>query len=244
MADENQEYTLTEAEDVYGALRKIVLMETPVTVRIDGDTAEYHSAITDTDFKSRSFFLDQVVPRDGNDAIRSGKRFSVECDARGIRIEFRITGRLKYQPAKERYRVELPEQVLYLQRRTAYRVQIPPAHEILVKVRMNDEEGDLLGHMIDISSSGFKAHFPGNVKKRLDDQRDFPVVRVRFNREHTMDCSLEARHVVVNDKGDTFCGFAFTMLSATAQRYIDRLITELQWEERRMIETEKEALDD
>ncbi|ASP40627.1 hypothetical protein CHH28_19005 [Bacterioplanes sanyensis] len=244
MTDENQEYTLTEPEDVYGALRKIVLMEAPVTVRIDGSETEYHSAITDTDFKSRSFFLDQVIPRDGNDHIRAGKRFSVECDARGIRIEFRATGRLKYQPSKERYRIELPEQVLYLQRRTAYRVMVPPAHDILVKVRMNDDEGDLLGNMIDLSSSGFKAVFKGHVKKRMDEQRDFPIVRIRFNREHTMDCSLEARHVVIDENGNTQCGFAFTMLSATAQRYVDRLITEFQWEERRMIEMEKEALDD
>ena len=121
---------------------------------------------------------------------------------------------------------------------------VPPDQDILVKVKMNDEQGNLTGNMVDISSSGFKAHFKGNVKKRLDEQREFPIAHVRFNRDHTMDCSLEARHVVIDDKGDTQCGFAFTLLSATAQRYLDRLITEFQWEERRKVEQEKEALDD
>ena len=61
----NQEYVLTEAEDVYGALRKIVLLETPVSVKIDGSEEVFHSAITDTIFKTRSFFMDKVIPEIG-----------------------------------------------------------------------------------------------------------------------------------------------------------------------------------
>jgi c-di-GMP-binding flagellar brake protein YcgR len=49
-----------------------------------------------------------------------------------------------------------------------------------------------------------------------------------------MDCSLEARHIVINEEGNTHCGFAFTLLSPPAQRYLDRLITEFQWEERQI----------
>ncbi len=238
--DSNQEYLLEEPEDIYGALRKIVLMGTPVKVRIDGSDEEYTSAITHTEFKNRSFFMDKVIPKQGNDLIRSGKRFSVECDSQGVRIGFRMTGRLKYQPQKEHYRAEFPEKVLYLQRRTAYRVMIPPAHEILLKVGMNDDGNDLLGKLLDISSSGFKAEFSGNVKKRLDAQKDFPIARIRFNKDQNMDCSLEARHIVLTDDGKTLCGFAFTRVSAMAQRFLDRLITELQWEERHNKEKEEE----
>ncbi len=244
MTEENQEYLLDEPEDIYGALRKIVLMGSPVKIRIDGQEQIYSSAITKTDLKSRSFFFDQVIPREGNDAIRAGKRFHIECDSQGVRIEFRASGRLKYQPQQSQYRAEFPEQVLYLQRRTAYRVNVPPAHDILLKVRMNDGDGDLTGKILDLSSSGFKALFKQNVKARLDEQLLFPVARIRFNKEHTMDCSLEARHVVTDEKGNTLCGFSFVTISAVAQRYLDRLISEFQWEERRMRETIKSELDD
>lgn len=238
--DNNQQYLLDEPEDVYGALRKIVLMGTPVRIHIDGNNELFTSAITHTDFRSRSFFMDKVIPADGNNLIRSGRRFTVECDTQGIRIEFRMNGRLMYQPAKEQYRAEFPEQVLYLQRRTAYRVMIPPAHDIYLKVQMNDDEGDLTGQLLDISSSGFKARFTGNVKKRLQEQGIFQVARIRFNKEHIMDCSLEARHVVNDDANNTLCGFAFVAISAMAQRYLDRLITEFQWEERNMKERQLE----
>ena len=230
--DSNQEYLLEEPEDIYGALRKIVLMATPVRVQIDGSSEDFHSAITKTDLKSRSFFMDKVIPQQGNEMIRSGKRFTIECDTQGIRIEFRMTGRLTYQSSQEQYRAEFPQKVLYLQRRGSYRVVIPPAHEILIKIKMTDDDGDLIGKLLDISSSGFKAHFKGNVKKRLQQQEKFDIGRIRFNREHTMDCSLEARHVVNTEEGDTSCGFSFTRISPMAQRYLDRLITELQWEER------------
>ncbi len=232
--ENNQEYVLTEGEDIYGALRKIVLMETPVSVKIDGSDETFHSAITDTVFKTRSFFMDKVIPEHGNDLIRQGKRFSIECDTQGVRIEFRMSGRLKYKPENEQYRAEFPLEVLYLQRRTAYRVLIPPAHQILIKIKMDDEQGDLIGRLLDLSSSGFKVQFEGDAKARLEKQKQFPVARVRFNRENTIDCSLEARHVVINDQGDTQCGFAFTLLSPAAQRYLDRLITEFQWEERQI----------
>ncbi|MBL36532.1 MAG: hypothetical protein CMI10_16720 [Oceanospirillaceae bacterium] len=242
--DSNQEYLLEEAEDIYGALRKIVLMSTPVKVHIDGSTEVFSSAITATDLKSRSFFMDKVIPQQGNEMIRSGKRFSIECDSQGIRIEFRMTGRLTYQSGKEQYRAEFPDKVLYLQRRDSYRVMIPPAHEILVKIRMGDSEGDLIGQLKDISSSGFKAYFKGNVKKRLQQQERFDIGRIRFNSEHTMDCSLEARHVVNTDEGDTTCGFAFTRISPMAQRYLDKLINELQWEERQTNETNEDPFAD
>jgi len=232
--DSNQEYTLTAPEDIYGALRKIVLMETPVLVRIEGQQEPFRTAVTKTDLKSRSFFMDQVVPSEGNDLIRQGKRYSVECDSQGVRIEFNVTGRMKYSPAKQQYRIEFPESLLYLQRRTAYRVMVPPAHDIRLKVKMPDEQGDVLGTIEDMSSSGFRAKIKGNVKQRLEDIRNFPVAKVRFNKEHYMDCSLEARHVILDDNGNTHCGFAFTLISATAQRYVDRLITEFQWEERRL----------
>lgn len=237
----NNEYYLDTPEDVYGALRKIVLMKQPVFITIEGSEEKFTSAITHANFKNSSFFLDQVVPQKGNDLIRSGHRFSIIADSQGIKIEFDVTGRLKYQPDNEQYRVEFPEQVLYLQRRTAYRVIIPPAHQILVKLKMQDGGDNLVGQLADISSSGFKCLFKGDIVDRLKANKEFPIARIKFNDENNMDCSLQARHIVRTKSDDTQVGFAFNMISGMGQRFLDRLIGELQWEERR--KAEQEALD-
>jgi c-di-GMP-binding flagellar brake protein YcgR len=232
----NNEYFLDSPEDVYGALRKIILMKQPVVIKIDGSEDQYTSAITHANLKNSSFYLDQVVPQKGNELIRAGHKFSVLADSQGVKIEFNMTGRLKYQPEKEQYRVEFPNQVLYLQRRTAYRVMVPPAHQILVKLKMEDGGEHLVGRLADLSSSGFKALFKGDCVKRLKAIKNIPIARIKFNDQNNMDCSLEARHVVATKDGNTQVGFAFNLISGMGQRYLDRLIGELQWEERQKAE--------
>jgi len=232
----NDEYYLDSLEDIYGALRKIILMKQPVFISIEGSDEKFSSAITHANLKNSSFFLDKVVPEKGNDLIRSGSRFSVLADSQGVRIEFNMTGRLKYQPTNEQYRVEFPTQVLYLQRRTAYRVMIPPAHQILVKLKMEDGGDNLVGQLSDLSSSGFKALFKSDCVERLKANNNIPVARVKFNDQNNMDCSLVTRHVVATKNGNTQVGFAFNMISGMGQRFLDRLIGELQWEERQRAE--------
>jgi c-di-GMP-binding flagellar brake protein YcgR len=236
LKESNDEYYLDTPEDIYGALRKIILMKQPVVVNIEDSDEKFTSAITHVSLKNSSFFLDQVVPNKGNDLIRSGNRFSVVADSQGVKIEFNMTGRIKYQPAQEQYRVEFPVHVLYLQRRTAYRVMISPAHQILVKLKMEDDGENLIGQLTDLSSSGFKALFKGDCLKRLKAHHDISVARIRFNDQNNMDCSLFARHIVATKNGDTQVGFAFNIISGMGQRFLDRLIGELQWEERQRAE--------
>jgi c-di-GMP-binding flagellar brake protein YcgR len=234
--ESNDQYYLDNTEDIYGALRKIVLMEQPVLITIEGSDETFTSAITHANLKNNSFFLDQVVPQKGNELIRSGNRFSVLADGQGVKIEFNMTGRIKYQSDNQQYRVEFPTQVLYLQRRSAYRVMIPPAHQILVKLKMEDGGEHLIGQLADISSSGFKALFKGDCVERLKTIKDIPIARIRFNDQNTMDCSLIARHIVATKNGDTQVGFAFNLISGMGQRFLDRLIGELQWEDRQQAE--------
>ncbi|MGK0474566.1 MAG: c-di-GMP-binding flagellar brake protein YcgR [Oleispira sp.] len=236
LEESNDEYYLDTTEDIYGALRKIILMKQPVVVTIESSDETFTSAITHANLKNSSFFLDQVVPQKGNDLIRSGSRFSVLADSQGVKIEFDMTGRIKYQPTNQQYRVEFPTQVLYLQRRTAYRVMIPPAHQILVKLKMEDGGDHLVGQLSDLSSSGFKALFKGNCVERLKTTKDIPIARIKFNDQNNMDCSLIARHVITTKNGDTQVGFAFNLISGMGQRFLDRLIGELQWEERQKAE--------
>ena len=240
----NSEYFLTSPEDIYGALRKIILMKQPVFIKIEGSDVNYTSAVTQANLKNSSFYLDQVIPTQGNELIRAGHRFSLLADSQGVKIEFNITGRLKYQPDNQQYRVEFPSQVLYLQRRTAYRVMVPPAHQILVKLKMEDGGGNLIGRLIDLSSSGFKALFKEDYVERLKAHKNISIARIKFNQQHSLDCSLEARHVVATKTGKTQVGFAFDMISGNGQRYLDRLIGELQWEERRKAEQQAQDEED
>lgn len=234
--DTVQGYQLTAPEDIYGALRKIVNMASPVQIHINGSEQSYSSSMTGTELKQRSFFIDSLIPEDGNRRIHDGGPVHIRCDSQGVLIEFEVTGRIKYNTETEQYRIEFPREMLYLQRRTAYRVTIPPAHDIRVDITLPDTGEGLTGIMEDTSSSGFRACFKGDVRQRLSDNRNIAIAHIHFNQEHHMDCSLETRHIVLDEQGNTHCGFACTSISPAAQRYLDKLIAELQWEERRLKE--------
>lgn len=232
--EESQQHNLlTEPEDIYGALRRLLFVGKPVNIHIDGVEQVYTTLITSTDLKSRSFFMERISPDKGNDYIREGKRFEIHSDKNtGVHIKFRLTGRLMYQPQKEQYRAEFPDSIYYLQRRAAYRAAIQGSHQIYLHLQMSDEQGDLTGQLLDISSTGFKAIINGNVKKRIEEQRHFSVARLRFDRKHNVVCRIQAQHTDLDSQGNTIVGFAFKSVSGAAERYINRLITELQWEER------------
>jgi len=240
MSDINEKFLFDTKQEIYGALRRIVLLKNAVTVKIQGSDEHFTTAITHASMKNSSFYFDRIIPSAGNDLIRSGKPFIIISDAQGIKIEFKVNGRMAYQKDREQYRAEFPTQVLYLQRRTAYRVDVPPAHRILL--RLEFEEGEpLVGRLMDLSSSGFKAIFNQEAHKRIEQNQRIDVAQIKFNEQNNMDCSLDAKYIYYNEeKKQTYIGFSFCLISPMGQRFIDKLITQFQWEERRLAQMKKE----
>jgi|TARA_R110000868_G_scaffold150685_3_gene374075 c-di-GMP-binding flagellar brake protein YcgR len=235
-----QDCALDQDEDIYGALRSLVLLQAPVRVLIDDQTTAFCAQITDVQLNNRSFFMTRLQPDKGNDLIRQGKRFRIDCDNQGIRIRFVADGRLRYQSAEQQYRGEFPSQVEYLQRRDAYRVNVPAAHYLVVEIPDQHPTPDeqtapryrYKGRLQDLSESGFKACFEGDIQADLKQLNLIAAAIVRCNEQHYLDCGLELRHLMLDSAGNTLAGFVFTRISSAARRYIYRLTTDFQWEER------------
>lgn len=242
MSDIDKKFLLEKTADIYGALRRIVLLKHAIRIKIEGSDEHYSTALTHASMKNQSFFFDRIIPSGGNDLIRKGKAFIIVSDAQGIKIEFKVTGRRAYQKDKEQYRVEFPEKVLYLQRRTAYRVDVPPAHRILLRLDL-DEDGKqpLIGRVVDLSSSGFKAIFGEQANEQIGQEQRIDIAQMKFNEQNNLDCSLDAKYIYFNqEKKQTYIGFSFAMISPMGQRYLDKLITQFQWEARRIAKMEEE----
>lgn len=229
---EQPDCLLQTPEDIYGALRKLVLMQEPVKIRIDGSEQTYHTTLMNTDFRSRSFFMTEISPDDGNQLIRQGHRFRIDSDHQGIYIGFKADGRLRFQPGEHQYRAEFPSQITYRQRRGSYRVSVPDSHPLQLCLPLPDLDKRLFAQLLDLSEQGFKARFRGNESAHLQPGTRYRGASIRIHEEHHMDCELESRHVLLNDNGDTLAGFVFTRISSDAQRYIRKLIIDFQWEER------------
>jgi len=238
---------LTNNADIYGALRTLVMMDEPVTVLLEGISSPYTTRISDVDFKSRSFFMSELIPADGNEMLRQGKRFRIKCEKRGVTISFLADGRLRYQTSSQRYRGEFPSKIEYIQRRGSYRVNVPSAHQLTVEIPESESnDPDLIvpkyrGRLLDLSESGFKAMFTGDMHQELKDLNPVAAATIRFNEQQHMDCGLELKHLITDQQGNTRAGYVFTRISSNAQRYIRKLITDFQWEERNQQEQEDEG---
>lgn len=241
-AEKNEEKNqLTRPEEIYRAIQRLIRYAQNVKIRFDGNNEAFNSAITKVDLKNKAFAFDKLVPDAGNDMIRQGKHFTIEADFRGISVKFSSGERLKYKQETGEYIASFPDSMLYLQRRNAYRAMIPRTYQVLMVLRSSEDQQVVIkGRLQDISASGFKAYFKGNVSWELMRIKNFDESTLHVGNE-SMDCGIDARHAVFNEEKDlTFCGFSFQPLSGMKQRYVEKLVNQLQYEERRKEEAQAE----
>ncbi len=245
MEEVNQEENYLESpEEIYRAIQRLIRYAPRLTARFDGiDDQAFATAITKVDLKSKAFAFDKLIPENGNDILRQGKKLELIADFRGILVRFHIEGKLKYRQQNQEYISKFPSKLLYLQRRNAYRAIVPRTYAVHTVFRSSRSETVFKGKLQDISGSGFKAYFKGDLRKDLKDIEIFDESTLHVGDE-SMDCGLDARHAIFNEEKDqTICGFSFHPLTGMKQRYIEQLVNNLQFEEQRKQQAAKEHED-
>ncbi len=235
MEEVNQEENYLESpEEIYRAIQRLIRYAPRLTARFDGiDDQAFATAITKVDLKSRAFAFDKLIPDNGNTILRQGKKLELIADFRGILVRFHIEGKLKYREQNQEYICKFPSKLLYLQRRDAYRAMVPRTYSVHTVFRSSTSEAVFKGRLQDISGSGFKAYFKGDIRKELKDIEIFDESTLHVGDE-SMDCGLDAKHAFFNEeKNQTICGFSFHPLTGMKQRYVEQLVNTLQFEEQR-----------
>jgi len=228
-----EENYLTSPEEIYRAIQRLIRYAPKLTARFDGVDDAYGTAITKVDLKSNAFAFDKLIPDEGNEHLKAGKRLELSADFRGILVSFYLDSGMKYRSGNQEYVAKFPEKLLYLQRRNAYRAMVPRTYSVYCVFRSSEDERTYKGRLQDISGSGFKAYFKGLVGEHLKAIGNFDECTLHVGDE-SMDCGLDAQHAIYNDEKDmTFCGFSFHPLSGMKQRYLEQLVNKLQFEEQR-----------
>lgn len=231
--DTQSENYLESPEEIYRAIQRLIRYAPRLTARFEGVDEAFATAITKVDLKSKAFAFDKLIPAAGNDILQRGKRLELVADFRGILVKFFVEGGLKFRPQNQEYIAAFPKQLLYLQRRNAYRAMVPRTYSVHCVFRSSEDKQVFKGRLQDISGSGFKAYFKGDITAHLKSITNFDESTLHVGDE-SMDCGLDARHAVFNEeKGLTFCGFSFQPLSGMKQRYVEQFVNTLQYEEQR-----------
>jgi len=127
----------------------------------------------------------------------------------------------------------LPAEMIYHQRRNAFRVPLKQGELIPVELAGKKLNSSLKGQLLDISATGCRLRFQGNISERLHSGEVYELFRLSLP-FGTITTAIEARHIQYDEKLDiTYVGIRFHRLSGLDQRQIERFVYQLQREARR-----------
>lgn len=237
--DDDRKHIVTRQASIFAVLRSLQKSRAPLTLSFGDKEQQFTSIILKVDLEEGFFLLDEIAPPSGHDKAMTGKTFTIHANDKGVQVAFsgnRVVGAGRNEGAAI-YKIPMPRQLLYKQRRDAYRAHIAMSDQVEVKLISYERQKPLVGRIIDISSTGCKVEFPYRVEPEFAetevfDELTFDLPVTEF--DTSVLCAAEARRAVYqNDKQITQCGFRFINPDGRNQREIDRFVAYLQREARR-----------
>lgn len=237
---DDRKHVVTRQASIFAILRSLQKHRSPLSITFRGhDKQIFTSIVLKVDLNEGYFLLDELSGS-GHKRAMNAEQFVVSGNDRGVQVVFggnRVIAAGSNEGAAI-YKVALPKQLLYKQRRDAFRAHIAMSDRVEVKLVSYERPKPLIGQIIDISSSGCKVFFPYLVEPAFEELEVFDEVAFDLP-ENAFDssvlCAAEARHAVYDTvKQNTECGFRFLSPDGRNQREIDRFVSYIQREARRM----------
>ena len=228
---------LTTALEIAANLRQLMDSHDPLIISFPERSQRFQSYVVHVDRDADVLALDELIPRDGERFIENGEPFRVEGFHDGVRIAWDCDTSLSIGEVDGHrcYRGPLPQEMTYHQRRNAFRAALKLSQ--LVDVTLDGTHlkgnGAMRGKLLDVSATGCKLRFDGNVEERLQ----LGQVYERFKAANPLglsDVMVELRHLHFEERiNTTFAGLRFHNLSGQGQRKVESFVYQLQREARR-----------
>jgi len=221
--------------EISGNLRQLLDSHDPLIITFHERSQRFQSYLVDLDRERNMIALDEMIPRDGERFLLAGEPYKVEGFHEGVRIAWESNGQLSIDESNGSrcYRGTLPDEVVYHQRRNAFRAALKLAQ--LVNVNLDGEKlkASISGKLLDISATGCKLRFEGDITGSLQ----LGQVYDRFNADlpfGKMTAPVELRYLHFEEKiSTTFAGVRFHNLNGQMQRKVESFVYQLQREARR-----------
>jgi c-di-GMP-binding flagellar brake protein YcgR len=222
--------------EIVANLRLLQQHHDPLIVSFEGRSQRFQSFVIDVDRDKALVTLDELVPGDGERYLLNGETFSVEAFHDGVRIAWKSNQsvRATEQDGARCYLSALPSEMTYHQRRSAYRAPLKLSELISVDLAGDRLKKTFSGELLDISATGCKLRFSGDLSDSLTPGQLFERFTAKFP-FGPMTTPVEIRHVHYEDKVKiTFVGARFNNINGQAQRSVERFVYQLQREARRL----------
>jgi c-di-GMP-binding flagellar brake protein YcgR len=205
----------------------------PLIITFHERTQRFQSYLIEVDGKDIAF--DEMIPRDGERFLASGEAFRVEGFHDGVRIAWECKDTLAISDHENHrcYRGPMPKEVIYHQRRSAFRAALKLAQLVDIEINGDKLKVPLAGKLLDISATGCKLRFKGDISEQLQLGQIYErfAAALPFGK---MTAPVELRYLYFEDRINiTFAGVRFHNMSGLVQRQVERFVYQLQREARR-----------
>lgn len=221
--------------EVAANLRMLQESHDPLIITFHERALRCQSFLVEVDRENLRIVLDEMIPREGEKYLEAGEPFKVEGFHDGVRVAWECNGTLSITQKEggRCYVGALPSEVVYHQRRNAFRAALKLSQLVDVEIAGDRLKNTLVGKLLDISAHGCKLRFDGDISERLQLGQIYErfAAALPFG---AMTTPVELRHLHFEDRIDTtFVGVRFHNVSGLVQRQIERFVYQLQREARR-----------
>ncbi|MEX3773335.1 flagellar brake protein [Pseudomonas sp. MYb118] len=226
---------LTTPLEISGNLRQLQDSHDPLIITFHERTQRFQSYLVDVDRDSGTIKLDEMIPRDGERFMLAGEPYKVEGFHEGVRIAWESNGTPTLSDSGDErcYIAPLPDEVVYHQRRNAFRAALKLAQLVDIDLDGEKLKSPIRGKLLDISATGCKLRFDGDITEslQLGQVYDRFAAALPFGK---MTAPVELRYLHFEEKiSTTFAGIRFHNMSGLVQRQVERFVYQLQREARR-----------
>lgn len=232
--DEIERCTMTSRREIVFQLRGLIKQGERVLVTFDGGRQSFLTVLIDISADDTSLYFDMGGSEDINRAYLRAERCTFSSVVKGVRLQFTaLQAQIKKLRGEEVFVVAVPSNLLRLQRRDVFRLQLPSTKPFVCHIRKGTpDERALPLHDVSIGGIGVRSTEPlaferlEILENSLIDLRDAGTITVALEVRYISE--LESR----TGKPLWHMGCQFVKLSPANETLLQRFMGRLQAEQR------------
>jgi c-di-GMP-binding flagellar brake protein YcgR len=219
---------ITLPEKIVTLLTEIEQSSPLCTVQIEGSSHEYNSSILGIKPEKNLIILDELVPKEGNQALENTRALKLLTFHKGIHLSFNLTEiEMGHSRGISYYKAALPDRIFYPQRRRSPRIEISSIDIAFIGTSERTNVS-VSGYLFDLSRGGAGIDLPLN-RARIQRGDIIKNCQISFE-DYAMDFDFAVRFVKpisLNSSKVQIGGF-FENLSSKSQSKLSYFITSLE----------------
>ncbi|MGB1800059.1 MAG: flagellar brake protein [Gammaproteobacteria bacterium] len=220
---------LTTADDIQHLFKQINSKHSLLSILLDNSDEYYGSTIIEINNEKNYLVIDELYPIEGHKKIEVSSRLLINTQYKGAFVNFTgIVEAIGENDKAAYYKIAMPAEVEYHQRRNTYRIATSVSETIPVTL-VNEDDIMIKGELRDISHGGLCIRINALSHLSLASDDYIPTCLIHVESGQKILTSVNVCHVEkINETGSLRIGAEFANISKIDRRELEHLIAKLE----------------